>query len=150
MRRFWRGVKRHDFQNPIHWKNIKQTYHENPFIWSAVLTPSPIFTKSNRTKFGNRFPPNGAHPFAFAMILVNEKIKMIGCVWWMATYEERLLVVGASLGSLTITPPPIGMMFLLREWLIMYIWSAGERAPEIRSTEQGNEAFVTENGVSHI
>jgi hypothetical protein len=51
-------------------------------------------------------------------------------------------VVGASAGSLIVIPPSIGRMMMFNEWLIIYIWSAVDRLPEMRFTEQGNDAFV--------
>lgn len=38
---------------------------------------------------------------------------------------------------------------MLSEWLIMYMWSVVASGPAMRSTEQGNDEFVTLNGVSH-
>lgn len=38
---------------------------------------------------------------------------------WNHTYEATPFVVGASRGSLIITPSPMGRMFLFKEWLIM-------------------------------
>jgi hypothetical protein len=58
--------------------------------------------------------------------------------------------VGTSARSLTITPSPMGMMFLFSEWLIMYMWSAVSRGPLMRSIEHGKEVSVTEKGVSQI
>jgi hypothetical protein len=54
------------------------------------------------------------------------------------THEVSLLVVDASTGSLMTIP----RTSLLKEWLIMYMWSSVASGPEMRSTEQGNEAFV--------
>ena len=34
------------------------------------------------------------------------------------------------------------------EWLIMYMWSASDRGPAVRSTLQGKDASVTLKGVS--
>jgi hypothetical protein len=64
------------------------------------------------------------------------------------TYEGMPLVVGAAAGSLIVTPPSIGRISMFNEWLIMYMCSAVGRSPVMRSTEQGNDAFVTEYGVS--
>jgi hypothetical protein len=58
-------------------------------------------------------------------------------------YEGTPFVVGASAKSLIVTLI-VGRILMFNEWLIIYIWSAADKLPEIRSTEQGNDASVTE------
>ena len=66
------------------------------------------------------------------------------------THEVIPFVVGASNGSLMMTPAPIGMILTLREWLMRYMWEDVGSGPEVRFTEQGNVGSVWSNGVSHI
>jgi hypothetical protein len=66
------------------------------------------------------------------------------------THEGTALVVDASSRSGMITPSPIGMIFSFSEWLMRYMWSSVASGPWMRLTEQGNDALVTEKGVSQI
>jgi len=70
----------------------------NPLSWFAAAKPCPRLTKSSKRNCGLRFAPlRGTHLLT------------------LATIEATEFVVGASSGSLMITPAPIGMMFMFRE-----------------------------------
>jgi len=90
-------------------------YHSRPFSWSAALNPSPMLTKSRSRNCGLRLAPlNGTHSLTLVIILENFS-STVAFELGMTAHEATLLVVGASSGSLTITPSPIGMMFMLSE-----------------------------------
>ena len=74
-----------------------------------------MFMKSRSRNCGPRLALlNGTHPLTLAIILQNFSFTVAfksGAV----AHEVTLLVVGASIGSLTIIPSPMGMMFMLSE-----------------------------------
>lgn len=124
--------------------------YAKPFNWLAAAKPCPISTKSRRRNCGLRLAPlSGMQPLTFATILrfFGKSTGLGGVIY---THDVTLFVVGASKGSLTITPSPTGNIFLLREWLIMYEWSATDKGPLIRSTLHGKFGSVTLKGVSQI
>ena len=121
-----------------------------PFSWSAALNPSPTLTKSRSRNCGLRLAPlNGTHSLTLAMILENFSLT-VPFKSGTTAHEATLLVVGASSGSLTITPSPMGMMLMLSEWLIIYEWSPTDNGPFMRSTSHGKLGSVTLKGVSQI
>jgi len=102
-----------------------------------------MFTKSRSRNCGPRL---ASHPLTLAIILQNFSFTVAfksGAV----AHEVTLLVVGASIGSLTIIPSP---MFMLSEWLIRYEWSPTDDEPPMRSTLHGKLGSVTLKGVSQI
>jgi hypothetical protein len=127
--------------------------HAKPFSWFAASNAWPILTKSRSRNCGFRLAPlRGTQPLTLLRMLKNFRSMLLSVTKRRInnTYEVTLFVVGASMGSLTMTPSPMGMMFSLREWLIKYEWSAVDNGPAVRLTLHEKLGSVTLNGVSQI